>query len=139
MNPWHKLAFLIGQWLALRGIASVVGLVLPPYVAGPLMLALLTVVTVALARSFRGPGEPVFPPRAWWRLTARPLAGWWLGAYFLLPLVALLGTILGPRFPVTLSGVLETVLSCALAAGFFQLVCPPGSAVVRKAVRQTKR
>jgi hypothetical protein len=42
-----------------------------------------TVGTVVFARSCRGWGEPIAAPRAWWRLTARPLAGWWLAALHL--------------------------------------------------------
>jgi hypothetical protein len=34
------------------------------------------------ARLFRGDGEPVAPPRPWWRMTARPLAGFVLAALF---------------------------------------------------------
>ncbi|WP_420369373.1 hypothetical protein [Curtobacterium sp. L1-20] len=33
-------------------------------------------------RVFRGPGEPVAPPRAWWRMTAGPVVGYLLAAYF---------------------------------------------------------
>lgn len=31
-------------------------------------------------RSFRGYLEPIAPPRAWWRWTGRPKAGYWLGS-----------------------------------------------------------
>lgn len=34
-------------------------------------------------RTFRGTGEPVRPARAWWRMTARPPAGYLLGGLFL--------------------------------------------------------
>jgi hypothetical protein len=118
MNPWHKFAFLVGQWLVVRGVAYVLGLILPTYVGGPLMGLLTIVVAVTLVRSFRGADEPVAPPRAWWRLTARPLAGWWLAAYFLLPVSAWLVLLAGHRFPMTASGLVETVLSCLLAAAF---------------------
>lgn len=84
MNPWHKLAFLIAQFLLLRALSFVVGLVLPLAAAALLMEVVLVAVIVSLARSFRGMGEPVAPRRAWWRLTARPLAGWWLGALYLI-------------------------------------------------------
>lgn len=88
MNPWHKFGFLVAQFLLLRGLSFVVGPVLPLAVASVLMECVLVVVIVALARSFRGAGEPVAPPRAWWRLTARPLAGWWLGALYVLSSLA---------------------------------------------------
>lgn len=47
------------------------------------ILAQLAFVIVGV-RSFRGKGEPVRPPRAWWRMTARPPAGFVLGCLFLL-------------------------------------------------------
>lgn len=49
----------------------------------PLIGALwfLAVVVVGV-RTFRGPGEPVEPPRAWWRMTAGPVVGFLLAAYF---------------------------------------------------------
>jgi hypothetical protein len=31
-------------------------------------------------RSFRGLGEPIEPPRAWWRMTSRPRAGYTIGS-----------------------------------------------------------
>lgn len=119
MNPWHKLAFVVAWWLLLRGVDYVIGPVLPIAVSGPLMSALSFGLLVTMARSFRGAGEPVGPPRAWWRLTARPLAGWWLGAFYLLPLLGLV--VVAPmshRLPMTPSGLIETVLSVAMAAGF---------------------
>ncbi|TFC00936.1 hypothetical protein E3O51_00240 [Cryobacterium sp. MDB2-10] len=35
-------------------------------------------------RSFRGLGEPLEPPRAWWRMTSRPRAGYIIGSLFVL-------------------------------------------------------
>jgi hypothetical protein len=39
---------------------------------------------VVAVRSFRGAGEEIEPPRAWWRMTARPTAGFVLGIAWLL-------------------------------------------------------
>ncbi|MDO9398121.1 MAG: hypothetical protein Q7T71_16370, partial [Herbiconiux sp.] len=39
------------------------------------------------ARLFRGDGEPVEPPRAWWRLTAAPKAGFVIAGVLLLQLL----------------------------------------------------
>ncbi len=44
-------------------------------------LGLAAMVLVGV-RLFRGDAEPVGAPRAWWRMTARPLAGFLLAAYF---------------------------------------------------------
>lgn len=43
----------------------------------------LAVVSFAV-RNFRGVGEPVEPPRAWWRMTAAPASGFFFGAVFLI-------------------------------------------------------
>jgi membrane protease YdiL (CAAX protease family) len=44
-------------------------------------LCFLAVVVVGV-RTFRGPDEPVEPPRPWWRMTAGPVVGFLLAAYF---------------------------------------------------------
>ncbi|QTE30384.1 hypothetical protein [Pengzhenrongella sicca] len=42
-----------------------------------------SVLAVGIAvRVFRGDGEPVAPPRAWWRMTARPTSGFVFAALF---------------------------------------------------------
>jgi hypothetical protein len=83
MNPWHKLAFLVG-WVAAGFLVSwLIGLMLSPVISPFVSIPLDLVAQVALARSFRGLGEQVQPPRLWWRLTARPLAGWWLSVFYL--------------------------------------------------------
>lgn len=49
----------------------------------PLIAAIGFVLMVGIGvRVFRGDDEPVAPPRAWWRMTARPFAGFLLAAYF---------------------------------------------------------
>ena len=56
---------------------GVAGGVLVGYVVSVLLtVAFLTVVV----RCFRGDGEPVQPPRAWWRATHRAAAGYVVGA-----------------------------------------------------------
>jgi len=46
-----------------------------------LIVALLNVAYVIVGvRIFRGEGENRTDPRAWWRATARPAAGFWIGA-----------------------------------------------------------
>jgi len=72
-------------------IANVVTNVLWPRV--PLWVASLTgsllmilVIGVAV-RSFRGRGEAIAPPRPWWRMTARPTAGFVLGSFYIVSVV----------------------------------------------------
>lgn len=82
MNPWHKLAALVGLWAVGLLVASLLGLVVPSDIASSITEPFLFVGQLLLARSFRGYGEPVEPARAWWRLTARPRAGWWLAVFY---------------------------------------------------------
>ncbi|WP_349897636.1 hypothetical protein [Parafrigoribacterium soli] len=58
------------------------------FTAGPATLAaswaILLLVCVGLAvRSFRGENESKDPPRAWWRMTARPASGFVFALLFL--------------------------------------------------------
>ncbi|WP_267419485.1 MULTISPECIES: hypothetical protein [unclassified Curtobacterium] len=71
--------------------ATVIGILLTlllfafglPDVVVPLLAAIGFVLMVGIGvRVFRGDDEPVAPPRAWWRMTARPFAGFLLAAYF---------------------------------------------------------
>ncbi len=88
MNPWHKFGILVGYWLAGALIMRLLLLAMPLAVAEIVLEPIEVVALVALIRSFRGVGEPVAPRRAWWRLTARPRAGWWLAALYLLGVAA---------------------------------------------------
>lgn len=87
-NPWHKVAVLVGWWVVsgvLRwGFESIVT---SPFETD-VWLVVGTVAIVVFARSCRGTDEPIAPPRPWWRLTARPVAGWWLGVLFLIGIAA---------------------------------------------------
>lgn len=118
MNPWHKLAVLIGQWLALGGVAYLLGMVLPDTVVGPVSQALLVVVIVTIARSFRGPDEPVDPPRVWWRLTARPRAGWWLTILYAMPAVGMIAESVRHPGAVTIVGGVTAAFDLLLAVAF---------------------
>ena len=42
-------------------------------------------------RSFRGAGEPIAPPRAGWRMTARPTAGFVIGSLLLVRVLIVVG------------------------------------------------
>jgi hypothetical protein len=76
--------------------------------------------TLVGVRTFRGYREPTSAPRAWWRWTGRPKAGFWLGA---LHLVALTGGIqdFWPRSGLTLqlpAAVLNIALLASIAFGY---------------------
>jgi uncharacterized membrane protein YfcA len=47
-------------------------------------LVLGVVLLIVGVRAFRGPSESLAPPRAWWRMTERPVAGFLLAIYFTL-------------------------------------------------------
>ena len=78
-----KFVYIVGGYAALWGIARVTeNLPVPIYVG--LDYILWFVYIMVAVRSFRGRDEPLEPPRPWWRMTARPAAGFNLGALFVL-------------------------------------------------------
>lgn len=63
-------------------VGAVVGLTLNA-LAGSVVAAVIELALVAFcSRVFRGTDEAVGAPRAWWRMTAGPRAGWVLTALF---------------------------------------------------------
>lgn len=82
---WAKVAYVLIAWMlvpiALRFLLGQVG------IPDPVILAIDLVLGFAVVwlgtRAFRAHGEPVEPPRVWWRATGRPRAGFVLGALFL--------------------------------------------------------
>ncbi|MDJ0350774.1 hypothetical protein [Cryobacterium sp. PH29-G1] len=71
-------AYVVGPLIVLF-VALVAG---PPLAAAATVMLLLAVVGFAV-RTFRGEGEPVAAPRAWWRMTAQPTSGFVFSALFL--------------------------------------------------------
>lgn len=81
---------------------------LPPFVAAVSQAVLLMLLWLGGVRSFRGPGEPIKPPRAWWRMTSRPRAGFVVGSQHVLFFVNnILIAVFGPS---------NFTLACALGA-----------------------
>jgi hypothetical protein len=87
--------------------------------------------TLLGVRIFRGYHERVAEPRAWWRWTGRPKAGFWLGG---LHLFALLGTVqefwtrdgLAPELPVAiLNSALFLIVAFAYLNSSFRLRLHP--------------
>lgn len=74
----------------------------------------LVAMVVVGVRLFRGPGEPVAPPRAWWRMTAGPVSGYLLAAYFAADAVVARGLVSGS---VDVAGVVVSVLVALAYAG----------------------
>ena len=86
-----KVGIVIGGWviglLAALGVGAVVGGLAGTdagVVTGMVLLYLTPIVIVVFCvRTFRGPSEPVAPPRRWWRMTERPTSGFIVGGLFL--------------------------------------------------------
>jgi len=72
-------AYVLGIFVTLS-VALLAGI---PQAAATTAVLLLAAVTFAV-RSFRGDGEPVAPPRKWWRMTSRPTSGFAFATVFLL-------------------------------------------------------
>jgi hypothetical protein len=89
MNPWQKAGLLVALVAVNAVLFRLFSLVLPGLLVYIVTEPFWLVAVISLARSFRGTGEAVQPPRAWWRLTARPLAGFVLGAMYALSVVYL--------------------------------------------------
>jgi hypothetical protein len=68
------------------------------FTVGAVIYVVLFLVWATLGtRCFRGDGEPVEPPRPWWKLTAKPTAGWILATLLFLQAVwVLTSSLAGP-------------------------------------------
>ena len=112
MNPWHKAGFLVSTILGGGSLASSAYLVFPAEPVHVVWSVVATALVIVLARSFRGRGEPVDPPRPWWRLTAFPRASWWLGVLYLVSTPAVFATAEGA------GDVMDAITSLFFAAAF---------------------
>ncbi|MGH1524812.1 hypothetical protein ACRAWC_12580 [Leifsonia sp. L25] len=116
MNPWHKFGFIVLLEVGWRVLTQLAQLAVPVTVVTVVSNALWPIVVIALARSFRGEGEPVQPPRPWWRLSARPRIGWFIGGFYALgELQAFFFPVHTDRYLATASSV---VFGLFLAAAF---------------------
>ena len=78
-----KVGYVVGATVVEVLLALLLWAIGLPDAAVPLLSAIgLVAMVVVGVRLFRGEDEPVEPPRAWWRMTARPFAGFLLAAYF---------------------------------------------------------
>ncbi|MFP3465987.1 hypothetical protein [Leifsonia sp. SIMBA_070] len=77
-----KISYIVGVFalILLLNIFLIARLVNPTF--DVLIVAVLNVAYVIVGvRIFRGEGENRADPRPWWRATARPAAGFWIGAF----------------------------------------------------------
>ncbi|ROP63658.1 MULTISPECIES: hypothetical protein [unclassified Curtobacterium] len=78
-----KVGYVVGATVVEVLLALLLWAIGLPDAAVPFLSAIgLVAMVVVGVRLFRGEDEPVEPPRAWWRMTARPFAGFLLAAYF---------------------------------------------------------
>ncbi|POH64636.1 hypothetical protein C3B61_12160 [Cryobacterium zongtaii] len=71
-------------------------------------------------RSFRGADEPVEPPRAWWRMTSRPRAGFVVGSLLVLSVANWMFSVATGATDVALAGVLGVIADALLAFLYFR-------------------
>lgn len=83
-TPYGKFAYAFAAGAFVVGVALTVELTLGSWATPLSAVPILLVVVGYAARNFRDPEvESLAEPRAWWRMTARPLSGYVLGALFL--------------------------------------------------------
>ena len=85
---------LAGEGVVLALNSLVIYNVVPPVLDLVAVFVLNFVYVFIGVRTFRGPGEDVAAPRAWWRATSRPFAGFIIGGIAsVLALISLLGAL----------------------------------------------
>lgn len=78
---WRFAYVVVGIALLLTLNGFILSRVLPGPVDAVIYNLLILVFIFVAVRSFRGRGEPVEPPRAWWRMTSRPTSGLLIAAF----------------------------------------------------------
>ncbi|WP_440710858.1 hypothetical protein [Herbiconiux sp. YIM B11900] len=83
-----KIVYIVVGWVVVTAVGwPIYGLGLPTPLLSVIASVLFLAYVLLGVRVFRGRDEPIVPARAWWRMTAKPTAGFVLGAYFALSLV----------------------------------------------------
>ena len=111
---WKVAYFVVGVVLIELLSRFVVSRVLPDPIETEVGQVLAVVLFVGASRTFRGRGEPIVPPRVWWRATARPTASYVIAATFTAD--ALIGVLLAA---VQQGNSVLGLISSALLAAFF--------------------
>lgn len=124
ITRWQwKLLYVLGVLLSVFLLAAAMRAIGVPELAVSIVGSVLDLAALLLgARIFRGRGEPIGPPRPWWRMSARPTLSWWLGVLFLVWAGAL---VISPVIPapteaaavevsITIIGGIEFVVIAAL-------------------------
>lgn len=83
-----KTVYIVVGWIAVAVLGWVIsGLGIPTPLLSLIGSVLFLGFVLVGTRIFRGRHEPILPARAWWRMTAKPTAGFVLGTCFALSLV----------------------------------------------------
>jgi len=126
-RPWriitwqYKLLYVVVALFAAVGALSSVLLFEPDQIfQDVLVLVLGAFIFFWGVRTFRGPTEDYFAPRAWWRMTSKPTLSRWLGILsVVVGVLATLGFVGGLLELTTLTdpfGQVLTVVACATLA-----------------------
>ena len=115
-NPSVKVAFVVVLLVAWRAATWFAPLAIPAIAVEVASDVLWPVAVIALARSFRGEGEPFQPPRPWWRLTVQSRIGWFIGGYY--ALLEIIGLIVPVRVDRYVAVAVSVVCGLFLAAAF---------------------
>lgn len=109
VNAGWKLIYIVGGGILTFGLFRLINLI-PSDIATAWLTTVIQSAWIYYAtRIFRGPGELLNEPRPWWRMTARPTAGYVLGAVMLLGVgSSLFGFVREPSFLwLNITGVIE--------------------------------
>ena len=85
-----KVGYFVAGYVGLACVAIFTAGLVNFTVGAVIYVALFVAWATLGTRCFRGDGEPITPPRPWWKLTARPTVGWILAALLLLQSVWIL-------------------------------------------------
>jgi hypothetical protein len=117
-----KLAYVLGAWTIWIPIRAILNAFGTPTVDVSVANVVVSLAGFLLgARVFRGRGEPIAPPRPWWKMTARPTLSRRLGYLFVYLTISsayvVVANVLGiARFRRTHDGLTELVISTLLSS-----------------------
>ncbi|HEY5222852.1 MAG TPA: hypothetical protein VIJ18_07380 [Microbacteriaceae bacterium] len=126
---WKFAYVVLGIALLMVLNAYVFSRVLPSPVAAVASNVLVVALYFVGTRSFRGAGEPIEPPRAWWRMTSRPTAGFVIGSLLALSVISDIAgarsAIPGYAFTNSLDAVVDSILVVLYVHSSMRLVRSP--------------
>ena len=113
-----KVATIVSFQIGIILIALGLGLGVTPSVGYAAAVVLPILMIWFCTRTFRGDSESVTPARAWWRMTERPFAGYFLAALFAAQGIVGLATVTEMRELPWGFAVAGVIVSATIAAAF---------------------